>query len=121
MIINITWPPIRHINGALIAISMIVTAEVSASEKPVLKHDPFARPQAYRVTSSATYQDKSVSDLVLKGVLISGSQHTANINGQFVNQGESAFGYKIIEITPTSVTLIKKNVKYSLNLKNEDY
>jgi hypothetical protein len=121
MRVKIKWGLTLPLSMSLIIMTMSVAAQSSAKDNTGLKHDPFARPQAYRTSSSASYQDKSLSDLVLKGVLVSGSQHTANINGQFVNQGEMAFGYKIIEITPTSVTLIKKNVKYSLNLKNEDY
>jgi hypothetical protein len=108
-------------SGYLSAETTTPNSKPSELEQPALKHDPFSRPQAYRVSSSSNLQDTSLSDLVLRGVLISGTQHTANINGQFVNQGETAFGYKIIEITPTSVTLIKKNIKYSLNLKNEDF
>jgi hypothetical protein len=92
---------------ALLGTACLTAGAFADSPESPVRHDPFSRPAVERLldTPGEAVLDGRVAHAKLKGVLITGELHLANIDGRILARGDDIYGYRVLAISERNVTL----------------
>ena len=110
-------------NARLLALLLVGAAGTAVADPPpptnapapVLRHDPFRRPGGTSTAAPQTVEAQWRPQL--RGVLLSGRQSLANVEGQMVGIGESLDGHRLLSVTEYQAVFEKDGRRTTLDMR----
>lgn len=108
----------RHPLPALLLLIATAGAVAAPPAAPKLHHDPFRRPGGTALVPAAGDAPAPVEwQPRLRGVLLSGPNSLANVDGQMVAIGEKLDGHRLLSVTEYQAVFEKDGRRVTLDMR----